>query len=439
MAINPNLKFTDALALSGPRTYFTLLDKNNLRTYPNKKQYISETEEALKVLLLTKDKIVIAASHLASNDALEFFEGKERLFEDGIILPALRSEFKTFEEMYSSKYGDSNKAIPRFFGGAIKEVIPWDLQENSGWFYDRIKEEVQNNNSVLRKNLRVKSCETPFLKLIEKQIKSTEEDGNYFSREELTEEIDSSFSSDIAIAINQWIDLLYYISGSRVVNCENLVPQENLISFNLATMSHGNHMLSEAEIFHSIVIMLVLNSFYSHAYPVNIIKNISIKDILQLRNNNTERSAAFRKKYEKCLSVCEKGRVARDKDLLIRSLSELRSLADNVRSSFAENFDQELASFQALMGKKHQANKIIDLFINFIGIFFLPVSVINFIFNNCQLKDIGSFAENRRKYSVRYYSAIISYIKKQYKNYPILLEYIDDIIKCHKQNYLVRK
>lgn len=439
MPSNQNLKYTNALSLSGPRTYFTLLDKNNLRTYSDKNQYIRETEEALKVLLLTKDKIVIAASHLASSEALQFFEGKERLFEDGIILPALRSEFNTFEEMYNEKYGDSNKAIPRFFGGAIKEVIPWDLQENSGWFYDRIKEEVQNNNSVLRKNLRVKNCETPFLKLVEKQIKSTEEGAKFFSREALTKEIDSSFSADIAIAINQWIDLLYYISGSRVVNCENLVPQENLVSFNLATMSHGNHILSESEIFHSIVIMLVLNSFYSHAYPVNIIKNLTINDILQLRNNNPQRSAAFRKKYEECLSTCEKGRAAKDKDLLIRSLSELRSLADNVRSSFTENFDNELASYQALLGKKHQANKIIDLFINFIGIFFLPVSVINFIFNNCQLKDIGSFAESRKRYSVHYYNAIRSYIKKQYKNDPILLEHIDDIIKIHKQNYLVRE
>lgn len=439
MSSNRNLKYTDALSLSGPRTYFTLLDKNNLQACSNKNQYLGEIEEALKVLLLTKDNIVIAASHLASSEALQFFEDKARLFEDGIILPALRSEFNTFEEMYNEKYGDSNKEIPHFFEGAIKEVIPWDLQENSGWFYDRIKEEVQNNKSVLRKNLRVKNCETPFLQIIEKQVKSTEEGEKFFSREALTKEIDSTFSGDIAIGINQWVDLLYYISGSRVVNCENLVPQENLVSFNLAKMSHGNHILSESEIFHSIVIMLVLNSFYSHAYPVNIIKNLTINDILQLRNNNAERSSEFRKKYEKCLTACEKGRAVKDKDLLIRSLSELRSLADNARSSFTENFDKELASYQALVGKKHKTNKIIDLFINFIGIFLLPVSVINFIFNNCQLKDIGSFAEYRKRYSVHYYNAIRSYIKKQYKNDPILLEYIDDIIRIHKENYLVRK
>ncbi len=439
MGNKTNLIFTDAESLSGPRTYFTLLDKNNLQTHPNQEEYLNEIDEVLKVLLLTKDKIVIAASHLTSNEALRFFEGKEQLFEEGIIIPALRSEYRTFEEMYNSKYGDFNKEIPHFFEQTIKEVIPWDLQENSGWFYDRIKEEIENSESVLRKHIRAKGCESPILRLIEKHIISSDKEDKYFSREKLTEEINASFSSDVVMEINQWIDLLYYISGSRVVNCENLVPQENLITFNLATMSHGHHILSETDIFHSIVIMLVLHSFYSHAYPVNVIRNLSINDILQLRNENAARSAAFRKKYEECLSVCEKGRIANDKGLLVKSLSELRAIADSVRSSFSDNFNKEMASYQAFEGTKHVTKKVFDLFINFIGIFFLPVSIINFIFNNCQLKEINSFVEARKKYGKYYYAAIRTFINKHYKNDPLLLEYIEDIIKIHKQNYLVRK
>lgn len=433
------IKYTDALSLSGPRTYFTLLDNNNLRAYSDHEKYFSEVEDALKVFLLTKDKIVIAASHLASNEAFHFFEGKERLFEEGIVLPALRSEFSSFEEMYASKYSDLDSAIPKFFGSNIKEVIPWDLKANSGWFHDRIKEEYQNPNSVFRNYLRTEGHESSFLNIIEKHLSNAEKKDSYFSREKLTEDIESHFPDNIVVGINQWIDLLYYISGSRVVRCENFVPQENLISYNLATMSTGRHILSESEIFHSIVIMLVLNSFYSHAYPVNIIKNLSISDILNLRNENSERSAAFRKKYEECLAICETERTANEKESLLKNLSELRGLAEDVKNSFSENIIIESASYKSLVNSKTASNKILDLFVNFIGIFALPVSVINFIFNNCQLKDIGKAKKLRKEFSKYHYNAIRSVIKRKYRNDPLLLEYIEDIIRLHKERYLVQK
>ena len=54
-----------------------------------------------------------------------------------------------------------------------------------------------------------------------------------------------------------------------------------------------------------------------------------------------------------------------------------------LKNSFSKSIIIESSSYKSLASSKAVSNKIFDLFINFIGIFVLSVSVINFIFNNC--------------------------------------------------------
>jgi hypothetical protein len=439
MANESSLLYRDATTLTGPRTYFTLLDENNLKTVQDKRKYYDDLEGTLKVLLLTKNNIVIAASHLTSDEALTFFRDKEMLFSDKIILPALRSEFATFREMYYSRFPDGKREIPEFFGNVISEVIPWKLEDNSGWFRDRIREEATNSNSVLRKNLQRLGGERPFLKVLDNQLSHSESTGNYFSRERLTKDIESSFPHQTAIALNQWVDLLYYISGARVVNCENYLPQENFVNYNLATLGTEKHILTEKEIFHSILMAVVLANIYNQAYPVDIIRNLSIRDIVDFRSKNQKQGDLFRAKYDECLAVCEKFRNASEKEELLLSLEKLLDLADEIKMSFSGRMEAELGSFSRLVRSKVWTEKAFELIVNFIGIFYLPVSVVNFMFNNCEAKEVSTIEKYRRSATGYYQRMLRRYVAREYQNDPALLDYIDQIIAMHKSKYLIRQ
>jgi hypothetical protein len=431
-----SIKFTEASLLEGPRTYFTLLDGNNLKTVENKKEYMQMAEDTLKVLLLTKDNIVIAASHLITQEAFSFFRGKEKLLQDGVVLPALRSEFNNFEEMYYDKLPSGDKDIPDFFNSTITNVIPWKLSDNSGWFKDRIKEEIAFDSSILRKNLRLVGAERRFISLIENNLNFSDRSGGYFSREKLVDDIERLLPREVAGGLKQWIDMLYYISGARVVNCENYLPQENYVHYNLATLGKGRHILSEAEIFHSILISTILSTIYNEAYPINILKNLSFDDILNFRSVNIEKSISFRKKYEDCLSLWNKSRIVMDKEELLLNMQQLGSLADDLQSTFSTTLHSELRGFKRIISRQETFDKAFDLAVNFIGIFYLPVSVINFVINNCVARKLPLLDKHRRAISDYYHMELRRFVANEYNNDPALLDYINDIILLHKSKYL---
>ena len=84
--INPN-------DLKGARTYFTGFD-NQSYISQDKNEKLKILQRTLKVLLLTKNKIVFGASHLKSDLANEILEQAPFLFEKNLLLPALRNEHK---------------------------------------------------------------------------------------------------------------------------------------------------------------------------------------------------------------------------------------------------------------------------------------------------------------------------------------------------------
>jgi len=90
-------------SLSGARAYFTGFDN---KSYINKsdEEKLKILERTLKILLLTKNKIVFGASHLKSNLAFETIEKNQEIFSSGIIIPALSDRHS----------GDLGRAIGNF-------------------------------------------------------------------------------------------------------------------------------------------------------------------------------------------------------------------------------------------------------------------------------------------------------------------------------------
>jgi len=433
--------------LIGPRTYFSLIDKNNIKQAKNWPEYKSELDQVLKILLLTKDTIVIAGSSLCNDMAFDYFseQDKASLFKNGIIKPAIRSQFSNFSEVFNDrikhKKENLSDEINQFFTENISEIVPWNLYDNSNWYKNQIAEQVNNTDSVLRTNLRNidKISEKRFVELLSNEFSELEKTKNYFDRDKISKDVQIKFDGESRTAITQFLDLLYYISGSRVVNCENYVPQENLIYYSHATMNFGNKIISDKSVFYNIITQIILSDVYDNTFPIDIIKNISFKDIITLRDSNKTKSKLFREKYEECLKVAQNIQTIQDKDTLLLSLNELSLLSAEIKTQFRESITDELATFRSKMKITNKLDYIFELISQLVGIFVIPVSIINLMFNDAKLKEINTLKKIRGTAINTKESLIRKHIKEKYKNDPVLLSFFDDIIKKHKENYLTLK
>ncbi len=440
-----NLKKHLPESLKGPRTYFSLIDRNNPNLKNNWNQYKDDLDRVLKILLLTKDTIVIAGSALCNEKALDYFsedEYKSELFSKGIIKPAIRSQFKTFEQVFYDRINTRKEnilqSVEDYFSDVITEIVPWDLKDNSGWFGQRMLEQINDENSFLRNSLESDVNEVKkFIEITETEIAKSEND--YFNRDRYRKEVTRQLNSESSHKISQFIDLLYFVSGSRVVNCENYVPDEILTYYNNSIFNHEELQVSENTIFIDILVNLILDNLYENYFSPNLIDNISFKEILQLRETNKTKSKAFREKYDECLRVSGNLSNFQDKEGLILRLEEMLELSDNLKYQFKENVTDEIQSFKSMNSIRKKGKSIDNIFefaVNFAGIFSVPVSVVNLLFNNCGLKDLGLVQSIQQSRSNFQDNLLRKYVKHRYKNDPILVDYINDLVKVHRENYM---
>lgn len=430
--------------LVGPRTYFSLIDRNNLKFAQDWNKYKEELDQILKVLLLTKDTIVVAGSSLCTERAMEYFSEKEKnkLFENGIIRPAIRSQFQNFSEVFNDRVVNKKETlsteINSFFSSLITEIVPWDLNDNANWLGNQVERQVVDELSPLRASLREISSkdEKLFVDILQPIINTSKSANSYYDRDRVTLEIQKNFKDKSLSAINQFLDLLYYISGSRVVNCENYVPQENLIYFNHATMNFGQKVLSDKEVFYNIVANTILSNIYNNTFPIDVIGNLDFKDIIALRENNKAKSKVFREKYEQCLSIAQSSHNIDDKHEFLYNLEQLSALSDDIRKQFDTSIQNELTAFKSKLKLTKNMDYVFEIASQMIGLFSLPVSIISLIFNDTKLKETNLLKQARTKSSNTKENLIRNYLKKKYQNDPILTSFFNDIINKHKENYL---
>ena len=440
-----NLKQHLPESLKGPRTYFSLIDRNNPNLLNNWDLYKDDLDRVLKILLLTKDSIVIAGSALCNEKALDYFsedEYKSELFKKGIIKPAIRSQFQTFEQVFYDRVNNRKEnilqSVENYFSDVITEIVPWDLQDNSGWYRQRIIEQLEDNNSFLNKSIGTnKNQLRKFVKITQEELTQSKQD--YFNRDRYRTSITENLNKKHAFKTSQFLDLLYFVGGSRVVNCENYVPDEILSYYNNAIFNHSELKISENTIFIDVLVNLILDNLYENFYDPNLIDNISFKEILQLREMNKTKSIAFREKYDECLKISGNLSSFQEKDGLVLKLEEMLELSDNLKDQFKESVTDEIKSFKSMNSLRKKSKSIDNIFefaVNFAGIFSVPVSVVNLLFNNCGLKELGVVKSIQQSRSNFQDNLLRKYVKNKYKNDPILIDYINDLVEVHKENYM---
>ncbi len=366
-----------ANTLKGANAYFTNFDHRIISEISNDEIALKNIERNLKVLLLTKNNVVCAASHLVTPFSYNLFKQNPVLLNEDLVIPALRSDIEDVEELFLKediiKYYDKN-AI-EFYNENLNLVVEWDLINNSDWFRKVFLSGFQDENSVLRRSL-TNISNDEFEKIYSK-INSVQ----ILDRKSI-EKAFINFDDETKKTVKNYRELIYYISGARVVNCESNLPQENYIDYSLTDIDNRKIILSDIQIFWKIFLELVFEKINNISIPFELLDLLSFNDINEIRQPILESN--FISNYDKIVKSGFSSLNKIDDDQLLYNVNEISKLAEIIQKQFTSAIEKELISFLKKRRKK-SIFKLVGNSIN-IGLGLLPQTIIQNI-------GIGTFNE----------------------------------------------
>lgn len=319
----------------GPRAYFTDFDYKIVKHKYNKKIYRRDIERKLKILFLTKNTVVCAASHMTHKFTFDLFKDNPILLSNEMIIPALRGDKDhVVDYLYGAKLEKSLKEnMATYYKDNVNKAVSWELIDNSSWFKENLIKALNNEKSVIRRNL--SNIPPKKISLIIDEINSQQ----FLSREFIIKNI-SNWPKKEKKTFRNFNNLVYHMSGARVTNCESALPQENYIDYSLADISNHKTILSEIQIFWKIFLELAFETLLKDNIPIELLDSLNFEDIYYLRKPIEESS--FRKRYDeliqKSIQVVEK----KNPDDILYDVEELLKMKDNVSSGFKDIFELEI-------------------------------------------------------------------------------------------------
>lgn len=317
--------------LKGPRAYFTDWNKRSSSSNMNDEQFKHTVFRKLKALILTKRNVVFAASDLNSSIAFQILNQNPELLDKGILLPALRSDRGSLEDV------SSDPAVRSFVLDRSVTAVSWSLEENVDWFRSRFVEELSVSNSVIR---------TRLIELCPSFDHSSLVVALSVNGQSIQDVVDQHANFLPAVAKTMLLNyrgLLYHMSGARVVHSESFLPQENLVDCDV--LADGiRDRLSEETIFFKVFVEQALRTLGRKQIPIEVLDQLTIPELLTLRS--VYESSGFIEHYDKMVESMLKAAVSNDPRTAILHLKQLEDARDFLFENFTRHFETELARFK---------------------------------------------------------------------------------------------
>ncbi len=320
--------------LTGPRSFFTDIDEND-KNYDE-----PDAIRKLKLQLLTKEKIIVPASSMFKDIWLNIFKSNRDLIpalEDGVLIPAIRDQFNGVEEFFEHKsYSEDNKV---FYLSHVTHSVPWNLKENTEWFYKYFRKSLIDENSVIRTKGGVgKQQSLEILQHLDELV-NAENTGSKFLQRKHIEIMAESHSETTKAFLLNYSNLIYRLSGSRVVKSEGHFPQSNLTKLQLV----GNEkILSDESLFWDIYAETVF-SFLGAAVRLTPerLDSLSFSDILKIRKSFFD--IGFSNDYDVLVSSVKKDTSLSDPDKLIMHMHEISNMAQSLKKELEVRVNSEIS------------------------------------------------------------------------------------------------
>jgi hypothetical protein len=321
-------------SIKGPRAYFTDFDHRIINRTRNLTTIKIRGERKLKTLLILKGHIVCAASHLATRFAYRFFRANPILLTSGAIIPAFRSDKSDLSELFAKKrFKEKNSAI-HFYKDHIHKTVNWELDENSMWFRDRFLVDLEENQSLIRNHISSKS------QSILDELAADIRGGALLGRE-MIDRATKGLPRNERRLLQNYRELLYHMSGARVVNCESALPQENYIDYDLADLRQKRARLSEEQILSKLLIELVFDSLQKSMLPIELLDLLTFEDILLIRQPLL--SSSFQNKYDSLIKSVVSTHGSKNYELF--DMDKLEKIRKDMSECFDTVLQQELPKY----------------------------------------------------------------------------------------------
>lgn len=323
--------------LKGINCYFTNFDNRIVSETIDKDNLKRRCERTLKVLLLTKNNVVCAASHLTNEISYEILSKNPIILEKEMLIPAFRIDKTDISELFENKHisQDKKDRYTDFYKENLKKVLSWELRDNANWFQEKFIHSLSLDKSVIRTNLSLKNEEVgAFIQKLKQQ--------EILSREVINR-LTSNFDNDDKRNINAFRELVYHMSGARVTNCESSIPQENYIDYSLTNIETRKTCLSDLQIFWKMYIELLFEKLNKSTLSIEVLDSLSFEDIYHIRE--PIQKSKFIEKYHQLHKIAQSSVVhANNQDILFNS-DEISSIAQELAKGFDEIHTQFKESF----------------------------------------------------------------------------------------------
>ena len=352
----------NSLDLSGANAYFTNFDNRIVSNTFNKEGLRKSVERNLKVLLLTKNNVVCAASHLTNDFTFKLLSENKILLDKQLIIPAFRSDKTDISELFTTKSikESKRKKYICFYSDNVTKTVLWELLPNSNWFRDTFVSGLNTKGSVIRKNL--KSLSDKQLKHLISEISQKE----ILDRDTI-DNLSRDFDEETQLILRNYRELIYHMSGARVVNSESTLPQENYIDYSLTDFKNRDIQLSELQVFWKIFIELLYEALNKPKLSEELLDTLTFEDIANIRQPILETS--FIENYNSFYKIAVSSITKKNEADILYDLKELMSIKNNLEFSFKEVFEKELKSYfkkKAVSSGKGLLKNTINMGIGFI-------------------------------------------------------------------------
>lgn len=352
----------NSINLTGANAYFTNFDNRIVSTTSNVEGLKKSVERTLKVLLLTKNNVVCAASHLTNDFTYQLLSENKILLDKQLIIPAFRADKTEISELFISKNikESKRKKYIDFYKDNVNKTVLWELLPNSNWFRDTFVQGIKTKGSVIQKNL--KSLTDKQLKLLIDEVSQKE----ILDRDTI-DVLSKDFDNETRLILRNYRELVYHMSGARVVNSESTLPQENYIDYSLTDFKNRNIQLSELQVFWKIFIELLYEALNKPKLSEELLDILSFEDIANIRQPILETN--FVENYNNFYKVAVSSISKKNENDILFDLKELMKIKNNLEESFKEVFEKELKNYfkkKAITGGKGLLKNTINMGVGFI-------------------------------------------------------------------------
>ena len=332
--------------LPAHRSFFTEFDRSGrLVGVPGEAVDVNLLRR-LKLLLLTKSHVVIAASQLLeSEEAHRLLLAYPELISSGAIISSMKARHPSIIQFLEEKRdteGDERPGFLRPTALAVAEIIDsegsavrWKLEDMSDWFRDRLVSDLLDDAGLLHAVAERQGATIP------REAARAIADQEGLSRSMVDGIFASAGGGRARFLVRTYADFLYYLSGARTTDSLGVLPQENFLDFTFSELLGRRAGMSEEEVFFKIFIDTV-KAKTETVFPGEFLDVLSVSNALELREIALQRG--FIEGYNSIQEKTKEAIDVRDPERLVLLLRELNELEGQMHASFSLALDQELTS-----------------------------------------------------------------------------------------------